>query len=161
MLDSHLYRYLDTNGDGTGTANATGDYSVTADDFYLLAGGGEQIHRMIVSVRDTGAFDAASYGNGLALTNGVSVLVYDKNQDTEIDLLGGSNIKTNAEWGAQCYDADVKTWGTGDEMLLVRWTFAKAGAPLRLQKDDKFIVRLNDNFTGLNGHYFQIQGLKI
>lgn len=160
MRETYVFQYLDTNGDGTGTDSAVGNYASAAEDFYYeVTGSGVEIHRMIVMVRDTGAFDAADYGNSIALTNGIDVLVYDANEDTERSFVGGKKIKNNIGWGALCFDADVKTWGIGDEFLLVRWTFAKSGAPLRLQKSDKLVVRLNDDFSGLVDQTFQIQGV--
>ncbi len=96
MKDILIYQYLDTNGDGTGTTNAIGNYSVTADDFYYEATRPCDIERMIVCVRDTGAFDAEDYGNGVALTNGIRVLVHDLADNTDRYLDGGQAILNNA-----------------------------------------------------------------
>lgn len=158
-------RYLDTNGIGTGTKNANGDYSTVSDIFYIQPPAGTQyeINRMIVEIEDTAGFQAEEYGNlGAALTNGITVR--EQNGDgTVIDLTDGIPIKTNAGWGALCYDVDLKTWGAGDEVLLVRWTFATAGNPLFLNGDslDRLEVILNDNFTGLVEHYFLVQGIEV
>ena len=155
-----LYRYLDVNGNGTGSIEATGDYSSAATDFYIQPPANTTyfINRMLVAVRDTGAFDAADYANGVALTNGISVSVTDSSDTEIVDLTDGQPIKTNAGWGALCYDVDVKTWGTGDEVLLVRWTFAAAGFAIQLNNRYKFKVVCNDNMTGLNSHTFHVQG---
>lgn len=151
-------RYLDTNGDGTGTKNANGNYSSAAETFYI--DGPLTITRMIVSVEDTGGMQAEEYGNlGTALTNGITIDIDSGGLDNElVDLTDGEPIKTNAGWGQLCYDVDLKSWGAGDDLLVVRWTFDKSGAPIKLGDDDRLEITLNDDFSGLIGHYFLVQG---
>ena len=158
-----LFRYLDTNGDGTGTVNATGDYSSGAEQFYIAPGAGviHKIHRLIVSVGDGTGMQAEEYGNlGSALSNGIRIEVQDDIGTTLNELDGGLNVTTNAEWGRLCYDVDVKTWGSGDELLLVRWTFDRAGGPIVLDgdNDDRLTVIVNDDLQGLLSHHFMVQG---
>ncbi len=103
---------------------------------------------------------AEEYGNlGAALTNGITVRLQDSG-GTVLDLTDGLPVKTNAGWGQLCYDVDLKSWGAGNELLLVRWTFERAGQPLRLEGEDsgRLEVVLNDDFTGLLAHTFQVQG---
>ena len=154
-------RYLDTNGDGTGTTSAIGNYSVTQGIFYIQPPSDDvfQINRLIVFVQDTGSFDSGSYGNGITLTNGITVRVQN-NQGTFSDLTAGSPIKINPHWKRLCYDANVSAYGLGDESLGVRWTFSKAGYPIRLDGGsyDRIEVLLDDNFTGLVDHTFLVQG---
>lgn len=157
-----LSRYLDTNGDGTGTKNATGDYSVTPETFYIAPAAGEvfRINRLLILVEDTAGMEADEYGNlGSALANGITARVHNGTA-TVVDLTDGIPITTNAEWGALCYDVDLKTWGTGNEFLLVRWTLAAAGVPIRLDGDatEALELVLNDNLTGLVAHKFLAQG---
>ncbi len=161
-----LFRYLDTVGDGSGTKNAVGDYSSSATKFLIKPPSDETfiIERLIVSVEDGGSFDAAKYGNGITLTNGMHVHE-EVNGVQKLDLIdagGGQTIKTNADWGALCYDADVKTWGTGNQVLLVRWTFSKAGAPVRLDGaiGEELTITLNDDFSALVDHRFMAQGTR-
>jgi hypothetical protein len=49
----------------------------------------------------------------------------------------------------------------GDEMLQVRWTFAKSGAQLRLNgnNNERLEVVLDDDLDGLIEHYFMVQGV--
>ena len=70
-------------------------------------------------------------------------------------------VKTNPDWGSYCYDASVSKYGTGIEQLLVRWTFNKLGRPIILDgdKSEEMGLILNDDFSGLEGHYFNMQGL--
>lgn len=156
-----LYRYLDTNGDGTGTKNANGDYSGGEEIFYIAPPAGQtyELERMLIYVQDTGTFDAAKYGNGATLTTGIVVRVAN-DAGTLLDLTDGEPVKTNTHWGRQCYDVEVKAWGTGDEVMVVRWTFAKSGRPIRLHAGERLEVVLNDALDVLVGHYFQVQGTR-
>lgn len=157
-----LYRYLDTNGDGTGTKNANGNYSGAVEEFYIEAQAGDSIKiaRMIVSLEDTAVMQAEEYGNfGSALTNGITIKVLDEDDNVISDLTNGVPIKTNAQWGALCYDVDKKAWGAGDELLLVRWTFTKAGDFWHLEPGQRLVVYLNDDFSGLVNQYFMVQGV--
>ena len=156
-------RALDTVGNGTGTSNAVGTYA-TPTDFFIKPAAGQvfEITRMIVNVVDTVGMDADAYGNGITLTNGIKIFVADDTGDL-FEITDAANpIKTNGDWAHYCYDADIKTWGTGNEHLVVRWTFAKAGQPIVLHSTygQKLIVRLNDTFTGLVEHNFIVQGVK-
>jgi hypothetical protein len=157
-----LFRYLDTAGDGTGTKNANGDYSSTSDIFYIQPAAGQvfRMVRMIVTVEDTTGMQAAEYGNlGSALSNGITVRTQD-DSGTILDMTDGLPVTTNAEWARLCYDADVKSWGAGNELLTVRWTFARSGTLIRLRGDqnERLEVFLNDDLTGLIQHYFMVQG---
>jgi len=155
----YVYRLLDTVGDGTGTKNATGDYS-TPQAFRISApsGGLYMIERMIVHIRDAQALSADNYGNLAELTTGVSVKVY--NGDTEdVDLTDGEPIKNHADWDGQCYDGKTTDFGSGNNFYTVRWTFSKAGQPLYLHGDWNLRVELADNLTGLIKHQFRVQGV--
>ena len=157
-----ISRYLDTNGNGTGTTNANGDYSTVSDIFYIQPAAGEvfRISRMIVTVEDTAGMAAADYGNITGnLTNGITVREQN-DSGTITDLTGGIPVKSNAQWARLCYDANVLTWGNGNEFLTVRWTFARTGQEMRLDGDEneRLEVVLNDDFTGLVTHYFLVQG---
>lgn len=158
----HLSRCLDTNGNQTGTTAVTGDYSVTPEEFFIQPPSDRiyYITRMLVGIRDTGNFSASIYGAGSALTNGIKVQL--KNDDGTWDILDPNlPVTTNAQWGYHCYDASYQSYGVGDNFLLVRWTFQRMGAWVELKGDnnDRLVVLANDDFTGLNEHYFTVQGL--
>lgn len=158
----NFYRYMDSAGDGTGNKNFNGDYSSAAEQALLVAPYGTpyNVERLIVTIEDTSGMTAAEYGNLQgALTNGVEIKQYNENGVT-LDITDGVPIKTNAAWAQLCYDVDLKTWGAGNEVLSVRFTFGKAGGPLRLSGDHNcyLAVELNDDFSGLVGHYFMLQG---
>lgn len=162
--DRFVFRALDATGDGTGATTANGDYSLSAQDFKITAPSAYryEVERLIVSVYDTAGMQAQEYGNlGAELTNGIEILVLNASDETILDVTDGRPIVRNSDWGARCYDVDVKSWGSGNEMLVARWTLAKAGAGLLLKQGQSLAVRLNDNFTGLIGHTFEVQGLIV
>ena len=141
----------------------TGTYP-TPTDFYIQPPADKiyYIQRMIVSIEDTAGMDADKYGNGITLTNGIQLLV----EDDEGLLYSLTDIHhpilTNGHWAHYCFDADVKTWGSGNEHLVVRWTFAKHGDTINLRgwRGEKLIIRVNDTFTGLVNHHFLVEGLE-
>lgn len=160
---SHIFQFLDTTGDGTGTTNAAGDYSGGVTNFLIAPPAGDiyAINRMIVQIRDAGTIDAGSYGNNLTLANGILVQYHD-NSGLVTDLTSGIPIETNADWGRVCYDVQEVSFGSGDNYIGIRWTFGKSGAPLVLKGDegDELRVVLNDDFSELTGHYFMVQGYR-
>jgi len=157
-----IYRYLDTNGNGTGTKNAIGDYSVAATSFFIQPAAGEifRLQRMIVNVHDSQKLKAEEYGNLTALPRGIIVRISDSSGVIQ-ELTDGIPIKTNGEWGALCFDAELYSAAAGNgDYLRVRWTFANAGYPIRLDGNngEKLEVVLNDDFTGIVHQYFHVQG---
>jgi len=163
-----VFKFLSKAEDGdqtNGNVNAKYNYSdgglgltkfkITAPDNHFLV-----LYRMIVTVRDGGSFDSGSYGNGITLTNGIKFYVKD---DTHQDdrIITTTPILTNPDWGIYCYDTVLSNYGSGDEQLSVRWTFAKGGRPVILDgdKNEEVGLILNDDFSGLKGHYFNMQGL--
>ena len=159
-----ISRYADATGDGSGNSNFIGNYSSAAEEAIIAVGGKDDyvITRVIVSVYGVKTFTAQIYGNaGVGvLTNGIEVKHIAADGTTVLnDLTDGTPVTINAEWGALCYDVDVKSWGAGNEMLLARWTFAKAGQEgINLSENESIRVFLNDDFSGLLSHRFMFQG---
>ena len=155
-------RFLDTNGDGTGTKNAVGNYSITPETFYIQPPSREEYHinRMLVYVEDTGNFSADNYG-ALAspLSVGIDVRVADDN-GAVYDLTDGLFVKSNSEWGRHCFDVEYISFGTGNNFMHVRWSFFRAGPPVLIRGDsnERLEVVLNDDLSGLADHRFMVQG---
>jgi hypothetical protein len=120
------------------------------------------VHRLLVMIEDAGAFDAAKYGNAIDLTNGITLQIENAAGVINQIIPTYHPVKANADWGEWCYDVDVKSWGTGNEVMLVRWTFAKGGTTIKLsgKRGEKLVVTLNDDFTGLVEHHMTVQGNK-
>lgn len=149
-------KHLEERGN-PGNYDAIGDYSSSPADFQIKAVEGRyEIHRMTVCIQDTGSVQADKYGAMNALTVGISVQNGDDGGAARVDYTDGQTIKTNAQW-ALYSNAELKKWGAGDEILLIRWAFI---VPIMVHADgDKvFRFRLNDDFTGLTGHRFTLQG---
>ena len=154
-----VFQFLDVNGDGSGNNNANGDYSSTPEEFYFEAPSRVNLYRMIISLRDTTGMIAEEYGNlGSALTNGYELKFLNADLTTRVNLTGGIPIQDNAGFGRYCYDAQIISWGPGDEYLNVRWTFSKSGGPLKLSAGQRLSITLSDDFTGLLEHRFMVQG---
>jgi len=152
------FKYLVDEADSD-NKNANKDYNGSAAEFTFTATENTKLERMIVYVEDAGGFDAGAYGNSVVLTNGISVEVVTHDGTQHIDLTDGLPIKTNAHWSRLCYDVNYIDYGTGNNAIAVRWTFAKSGAPLYLPIGYKLVVNVSDTLTGLVDHTFMVQGV--
>ena len=143
--------------------SATGNYA-TVQRFWRGPAVGKKwvISRLLVTVEDSGSFDSGNYGNGVVLTNGISVQVWD-GSNVDLDLTDSHPIKTNVDYAHFCYDVAISSFGVGNEYLNARWTFAKAGKGILLDGDatERIAVALHDDFTGLVDHHFLIQGYEV
>ena len=150
MALPNLFTYL-KNSVGSWDARDIGEYVWQADE-------ATDIHRMIVTVRDTGVFREDQYGAGPALENGI--LVYADN-----DLITEIPIRHTIDWTNTCHDHNLTRWrasGVGSFWNFnVRWTFSKGGAPLRLQDNDQFKVVIADDCSQLDAQFFHLQGVVI
>lgn len=157
---AQVFRHLDTNGDGSGSidGNVAGARTLfiqpPAGTVFLL-------HRILVTIRDSGVWTADGYGSGAALGTGVRCYLAQDGVE-KLDLMDGESVKTNGGWGGICYDVDLKSWGNGDSFLVVRWTFSKAGIPVMLdgRTKDQLVISLADDLSGLDGHRFFVQGFQ-
>ena len=161
---SHVMKYLTDDGlapDGTNESMVVS----TATDFYRGPAEGKvwYIERALFYIEDATA-TLSTYGGISALTNGCGFKVRSGgvNGQEELDLLDGHPIKKNGDFGAVCYDVAINGPGSGNNMVLVRWTFGKAGAPLKLQgaKNQVLVWEINDSMTGLVEAHVVILGLE-
>lgn len=155
--------YLDTNGDGTGTDDATGDYSATATDFYYAPSVGvtAEITKLIVHVTDKGQFTFDGYGaiaSGV-ITTGYSLLV-ERLGVIVLEITNGLPIISNADMTHLNTDYNKTAFASNEESAGVSIDQEAFGGPLLMHGDlgDKLIARLNDNYTGLEDHHFIIYG---
>jgi len=153
-------RYLDTNGDGTGTKNAIGNFAGAVTDFFISPAARTQlvIARLIIQVSDVGPIVPAGYGNLAALVNGISLLHF---HDTTLfaDYMDGLPVTTNGNWARTSYDVDYQlAGGIGENYIETRWSFNRASDGIVLHQEDSLVMRLNDNFTGIESQTFCAQG---
>jgi len=157
-----FFRFADTVGDETGSADAAVNGAVTPQNFYLKCLSGQKgltVHRLLAYIRDTGSFDAGAYGNGITMANGIEIALVGSDGAIKIDLLDGIPIKSSGDWARQCFDIDHQSFGQGDDFMTVRWTFTKTGMPLSVGPLESIRVTINDDLTDLVEHKFQFQGL--
>jgi hypothetical protein len=147
-----ISQYLDTVGDGTGTTNG----ATTADTYFFAPTRSCQIHRMLVFIEDNVPVVAAKYGGLSALSTGIKVTHVSGGQT--LNLHGQNTIKSNADWARVCYDVTYTVFGSGNDYVQARWTFAKSGIPILMESGDTLNAVVADDLTGLVGHYFMIQG---
>ena len=155
--------YLDTNGDGTGTRNAVGDYSATPTDFYYQppVGVTVELTKLIIHVADKGLFSFDGYGAISAgqVVNGLQVLVERLGQVVLV-LTDGEPITDNASMSHLNTDYQLVHFSNNHDSSSVSFDVATFDTPLQLHGDlgDKLILRLNDDFTGLDDHHFIAYG---
>ena len=150
---NHLFQYLTDATTGL-VKNAVGDYSVTAEDFQVVAGASPLvIETMVVQIAGPKNAIAA------ALTNGITLEVTDAADVQLIDLTDGVPIVTNAGWAKIAAEVDREDLlGNNDNVVTVRLDFSKSGRPLILLPGQKFKVNLNDDFSALDNHTFFVKG---
>lgn len=153
-----IYQPLTVDGAPDSAFNLVGNYSVTPVSVFFQATEPCILKRMIIYLQDTGSIDAGGYGNGPALTNGISVKIVESDDTPVLDFLPQGNVLTNGDWVSICYDGDVKSWGVGDEVLPIRWTFKRDNSGLILSGGRKLVVTANDDLTVLVRHQFLIRG---
>ena len=148
-----------------GAYEITGDYSSVSATFSAGPAAGEEwlIYRAVILIEDVGAFAADEYGNMSELTNGWHLAIRDASSEL-LDMQDGHEFTSNANIGSHCFDVtQFGNGGGGDDALLVRWSFDRAGAPLHLFGDagHKLAAVFSDSFTGLTHHSIWIDALDI
>ena len=170
-LLTNIRDYLDNRGayyskfatlDGSGvTATAVGTLSGVTECFLISADAGRiDMARMMVTIQDGAGFSVGDYGaiaGGLA--NGIRIYWQDSSGALVRELTDSVHpVKSNVDWAAYCYDGAAQTFGSGEDYYQARWTFTKAGLPLRMEKGDRLCVTLHDTLTALSDHHFLFQG---
>ena len=157
-----LMRFLDTVGDGTGTKQSNVNGSVTPVVYRIQPSGAYGrmwIHTLTLTIEDTGSFNSDGYGSGAALTNGITLKLFDNNDNAILDILDGFTAKTNNNWTRITFDSDHTVKGTGPEHQSVRIRFLDNGAPLFLDTKHYLGMTIADDLTGLDGHLMYCQGI--
>ena len=154
-------RYLDTNGDGTGTKSAIGDYSGAPEEFFIQPPTDDvfALSMLLPSIGDAGKFGSSDYGAMSMLTNGILVQKTDSVGNVLEDLTDQVPIRCNGHWlanaGHATRDEDP---AAADNWATVSWSLG-GRLPLVLRHEERFVVKLNDNFSGLTAHWFKIEGV--
>lgn len=146
-----FYNFADINGDGTGAYNMAVNGSVTPVMFKIAPAAGQivRIARLITSIRASAAFRAGGWGSQTApLTNGIDI-IWKKNG--VLIPLTRDRVKSHYDLSSFSFDTAYHDWGQGDQFMVNRFTFKKAGQYLRLIGDDGDELQyiMNDNLTYL------------
>lgn len=157
-----LLRFLDTNGDGTGTTDAIGNYSVTPATFFVQPPAGYKfiLTELQIHLSDGGTFGSTVYGSlGAALTNGFSLLG-KRNGVTILDLMSGVPVKNNDQLTHLTSRVNLISWAAVNNSLNITFSALDFDTPFILSAAavDTLEVTLNDDFTGLVDHTFIVRG---
>ncbi|MBW2647249.1 MAG: hypothetical protein JRE23_13960 [Deltaproteobacteria bacterium] len=160
---SWISRFLDDVGDSTGEVNMngnytgpnTGDFKFTVPENSIL-----YVYNLIITIEDQGSLDAGSYGNGVALTNGLQFGVLRRSGELEATTLQVP-IKTNASWASYAHDLQVHDFGSGNNTLTVHYNFEREGIPIKIKSGQALVLRLSDDFSALKGHLCKFGGVLV
>jgi hypothetical protein len=160
-----LIRFLDTNGNGTGTKEVLGNYAVTATNFYIQppAGSIYILTQFYIQLSDAGAFGQSVYGSlATALTNGLLIRAY-RGTVVALDLTDGIPVKYNDQFYHLSSDTQVISWSGGLNTLTSSFDYRTFNTPLVLDGNynDKLQVTLNDDFTLLVDQTFMVRGYTL
>jgi len=151
-----FFQTADTNGDGTGTVDARGNYSGAVEEFYVQPGSGEilSVEDLIIAITDSTAMTGGVYGSDLVLTNGMEIQVLNGNNDVRTDVTDGLPVFTNNDL-YRIGEVSELEFGGGDQGLqcIVRFS-----TPLTVRDSERLAFRLHDDFSGLVHHYFTVIG---
>lgn len=154
--------YLDTNGDGTGSINANGDYSTTPETFFIQPLETEIIilHEFRIIIADDAVFSILGYGSRTELTNGIVIKVTNDSQ--EFLLTNSHPLLTNTDLINFCSLSQVYRLQSNDTALSGTLDADSFGTSVVLKgyTNDKLEVILNDDFSSLTEHRFSVYGHK-
>jgi len=152
--------FLTSSGDGLGTKNLNGNYSSAPTDFYFEPSRGRyEVYSLLIAISDAASFSQGDYGAiAGGLTNGVKFFIKNFGQ-AEVQIMAGVNFKSNYNFLSIAHDTTLSSFAGGAQTLASEIDLIKTfGTPLVLNKGDRFIVRLNDDLTGLISHIFAFGG---
>jgi hypothetical protein len=139
--------------------NMNVDGSVTPVVFSIAPPAGEvwRIYSWDLYIEDAGSFDAASWGNGITLTNGLMPILNINGTDYDMLEFG---IKTSGELSSICDGIQHLTFGAGNEIVTAEWDFINSGQYVRLTENDSIKLVVRDDLTNLVNQYTTIKGYK-
>jgi hypothetical protein len=157
-----LIRFLDTNGDGTGTKDANGNYAAAAEEFYIAPPADTLyvITEFLIHLADASNFAIGGFGSRAVLTNGLKIEV--KRAGVVIfDINDGIVPKTNAQMLHLSHRALMLDFpGTNGNSLIISFNSEDFHVPLILNGalSDSLVVTLNDDFSTQDDFHFIVHG---
>jgi hypothetical protein len=159
-----IMRFLDTNGDGTGTKNANGNYAGAEEEFLIAPPSGTtfRLYRLHWHISDAAINNTNQYGGTAAITNGCRIVVRESVGSTTLfDLTDGIPIQQNIHLARLGQIMLRETGFTGGEDFL-KVVIPLDGTETSIRLDgtagEYLAVTVNDDLTGLTGHYFFVYG---
>ena len=158
-----LIQFLSSNGDGTGTTDAIGNYSVTPLTLYIQPDPEEVlvINELICHVSDSGKFLQGVYGSlASPLTNGIIIQVSD-NSGIILPITNSHPIKSNDDY-MHLTEMALQDFGGVADSLRASFTASHFGTELLLHGalNQKLEIIISDNCTGLDDHHFIVHGYR-
>lgn len=154
-----IFQLFSTNGDGTGIVELNQN---AAKDYFVRPGLLEKfvLRRMNTWEVDGSFTNAAGYGAGGALTNGIGITVEDGNGI--IKNYTPVKIKTTYEWSLLAGVDNTAVFSGGDDAHVVRWTFARGGGNITLDgsKGEFLKVSYGDAMDFMTFVRILVQGYK-
>lgn len=157
-----IYQALSTNGDGTGFIEQKVNGGTSPVKFYIQPAVDEVyiLKRVNIAVIASNFNDATKYGT-LSLVNGIEVFIendIERLQDYTKDI----TIKRTYDWGLLSGVDAVTVGNANADPFLVRWTFDRGGTNIKLNgaNNERFVMQINDDLTGLISQVAMIQGFK-
>lgn len=156
-IPTYFSQAMSQDGGGI-NINANGDYSGGGATEWLFSASanGTYIQQLNVYIEDGGTFTSGFYGGtGVALTNGIEIQVDD---GVNVPLNDDIPIRSNGDWAILSNYIQQNTNIVDTDSNRVCITFS---TPIELNSGGDFIIALNDDFTGLTKHYFQVHGFTV
>ena len=154
--------FLDAVGDLTGSIEQAVNGSITPVNFLYTVPDGYvfYVSRIIISIQDTGKFDADKYGNGLTLTNGVIIGTL-LDGGAVVNATTQLPIRANSDWASYAYDLTFHAEGVGDDIAVASYSFQEDGLPLAINGGNAFLMQIRDDLTGLTRQHARVAGVLV
>lgn len=153
-------RFLTDTGNGLGTLNYNGNYSVTPKSIYYQSTGRFEIASFLINISSPAKAYQTGYGSiSGGLTNGVSFYVRAAS-GVEIPILTDIPIKKNYEYfrlTAETFTSDFD--GLAQTLNVFISMQNQYGGNFSIKAGEQIKVVLNDDFSALVNHSFSIFGM--
>jgi hypothetical protein len=128
-------------------------------EYQVPAGFNFKFSRINITMLD-GAMRPGQFGGlGAALTNGCLFQIVDVGGAEVLDFTDGVPITFNAEFALLAGVDTIIAPAAGDDWLPIRFTVAKAGAPMLLPPGFRIRWTNRDDVSGLTTFRMMVQGL--
>ena len=143
--------------------NVNGNYSSGITEFiYTNTSTTETlfIGNLNIKIQDDGVFNLSEYASiGTTLSNGINIYYTSENGTERKDIIGTTfPIQKNSDYFNYTTDINIQDLNSGTSLISINLNFQKNRSNIKLGITDKIAIELNDDFSNLNEHTFQING---